>query len=55
MADKKQTKGAAAAGNPASGKKGEESKKEEVKDALAEEDLVSHHICLEISYIMHEL
>ena len=42
MSDK-QTKGAAAASNPpaASGKKGEESKKGDVKDVLAAEELVS--------------
>ena len=44
MADKQNKDGAAAgAGKPAApgGKKGEESKKEEVKDVLAAEELVS--------------
>ena len=44
MADKQNKDGAAAgAGKPAAsgGKKGEESKKEEVKDVLATEELVS--------------
>ena len=46
MADKQNKGGAAASGNagkPAApgGKKGEESKKEEVKDVLAAEELVS--------------